>query len=96
MDEARNQLKNAQGVVLSLPKKQEIMVYLKKVMQEGRLRIPFDRALMNEMNSERQELTKTGQVQFHTRPGPTMSGSGHLHLRCMLRGQRFQNTLEWF
>ena len=64
VEEARKLLKNAQGVMLSLPKKQEIMVYLKKVMQEQRLRIPFDRDLMNEMNSERYELTKTGQVQF--------------------------------
>lgn len=64
VEEARKLLKNAQGVMLSLPKKQEIMVYLKKVMQEQRLRIPFDRDLMNEMNSERYELTKTGQIQF--------------------------------
>lgn len=64
VEETRKLLKNADGVMLSSPKKQEIMVYLKKVMQEQRLRIPFDRALMNEMNSERYEMTKTGQLQF--------------------------------
>ena len=64
VEEARKLVKKAEGVTLSLPRKQEIMVYLKKVMQEQRLRIPFDRGLMNEMNSERYELTKTGQIQF--------------------------------
>lgn len=64
VEEARKLVKNAEGVTLSLPKKQEIMVHLKKVMQEQRLRIPFDMALMNEMNSERYELNKTGQIQF--------------------------------
>ncbi len=64
VEEARKLLKNAEGVFLSEPKKQEIMVYLKKVMQEQRLHIPFDRELMNEMNSETFELTKTGQLKF--------------------------------
>ena len=64
VEETRKLVKNAEGVALSLPKKQEIMVYLKKMMQEQRLRIPFDMALMNEMNSERYELNKTGQIQF--------------------------------
>ncbi len=57
-------LKNAQGIMLSLPAKQQVMVYLKQLMQEGRVHIPFDMDLINEMNVERYELTKTGQLQF--------------------------------
>ncbi len=57
-------LKNARGIMLSLPKKQEIMVYLRQLMEDGRLHLPFDRELINEMNVERYELKKTGQSEF--------------------------------
>lgn len=40
------------------------MVYLKQLMQEGRLHISYDPELTNEMNGERYELTKTRQMQF--------------------------------
>ena len=65
VDEAvRAGLKNARGIMLTLPKKQEVMSYLKHMMQDGRLGIPFGREMMNEMNVERYEVTKTGQIQF--------------------------------
>ncbi len=47
-----------------MPKKQDVMVYLKQLMQEGRLHIPNEPELINEMNVERFELTKTGQMQL--------------------------------
>ena len=56
-------LRNAQGIMPSLPTKQEVMVYLKQLMQEGRLHIPYETELINEMNAERYELTTTGQMQ---------------------------------
>ncbi len=56
--------KNAQGIMLSLPSKQQVAVYLKQLMQEQRVNIPFDQDLINELNVERYELTKTGQNQF--------------------------------
>jgi len=34
------------------------------LIQEARLHIPYDPELINEMNAERYELTKTGQIQF--------------------------------
>ena len=40
------------------------MVYLKQLMQGGRVQVPFDRELINELNVERYELTKTDLVQF--------------------------------
>ena len=57
-------LKNAQGIFLSLPKKQEIMDYFKRKMQDGHLHFPRDPELMNEMSAERFQLSKTGQLQF--------------------------------
>ena len=40
------------------------MVYLKRLIQDGRAQVPFDREPINELNVERYELTRTGQVQF--------------------------------
>ena len=63
-DAIRSGLKNAQGTVLTLPMKQQILVLVKKRMEEGKLQIPYDWELINEINLERYELTKTGQTQF--------------------------------
>src|SRR3989454_1840121 len=56
--------KNAQGIFLSLPKKQEIMDYFKRKMQDGHLHFRRDAELMNEMSADRFQLSKTGQLQF--------------------------------
>ncbi len=50
-------LRNAKGIMPSLPKKQEVMVYLKQLMREGRLHAPYEHEIVNEMNGERYELT---------------------------------------
>jgi phage FluMu gp28-like protein len=57
-------LKNVKGITLTLPEKQQVMVYLKQRMEDGRLQIPYDSQLINEMNVERSELTQTGHLQF--------------------------------
>ena len=57
-------LKNAQGIMLSLPSKQQVLVYVKQLMQEKRIHLYYDMDLINELNIERYELTKTGQIQF--------------------------------
>ena len=63
-DVVRAGLKNARGIMLSLPKKQDVMGYLKQLMENGRLHIPFDRDLMNEINGEQFQMTETGQIKF--------------------------------
>jgi phage FluMu gp28-like protein len=63
-DAQRSGLKNALGVFLSLQKKQEIMDYFKRKMQDGHLHFRRDPELMNEMSAERCQLSKTGQLQF--------------------------------
>jgi phage FluMu gp28-like protein len=63
-DAYKSGLKNAQGVFLSLPMKQQIMDYFKRMMQDGHLHFRRDPELMNEMSAERFQLSKTGQLQF--------------------------------
>lgn len=50
--------------MLSLPVKQDVLNYLKLMMQGKRLLIPHQLELANELNIERFELTKAGQIQF--------------------------------
>jgi len=57
-------LRNVEGVILSLPVKQEILGYLKQLMQNRLFTYPFDLNLTAELNVERFELTKTGQIMF--------------------------------
>lgn len=57
-------LTGSMGIMLSLPAKQQVMVYFKKQMQEGRIHTPYDPDLVNQVTIERYEFTKTGQTQF--------------------------------
>lgn len=63
-DAIKSGLKNALGVFLSLQKKQEIMDYFKRKMQDGHLHFRRDSELMSEISAERYQLSKTGQPQF--------------------------------
>jgi phage FluMu gp28-like protein len=64
-DVVRAGLKNARGIMLSGPKKQDVMNYLKQSMEDGRLLYPFDREFINEMNGERFQVMETGQIKFY-------------------------------
>lgn len=64
LDEAKKSVPNIEGVVLTVPMKQDILGYLKMQMQQKRFLIPYQLELANEMNVERFELTKSGQIQF--------------------------------
>ena len=57
-------LKNTQGIMLSLPSKQEVLGYLKQLMEARRLQIFYDVDLINEVHLERYELSKVGQIMF--------------------------------
>ena len=45
-------------------RKQEVMVYLKQLMQNGHVHIPYDRELISELNLEQYKMMKTGQIRF--------------------------------
>jgi phage FluMu gp28-like protein len=66
---ARAGLKNARGIVLTQPKKQDVMTFLKHCMEDGLVHIPYDRDLLNELNVERFELEETGRLRFSHPPG---------------------------
>jgi hypothetical protein len=50
--------------MLTVPSKQEIFGYMKNLMQTRALSLYYDRDLIAEINVERYELTKNGQIQF--------------------------------
>jgi phage FluMu gp28-like protein len=63
-DMQKGGIPNVEGITLTLPSKQEILGHLKQLMQNQLFTYPFDVNLTSELNVERYELTKTGQIQF--------------------------------
>jgi len=63
-DMQKGGIPNVEGVILSLPVKQEILGHLKQLMQNQLFTYPFNVDLTSELNVERFELTKTGQIMF--------------------------------
>jgi len=64
VEQSRKEVKNVKGIMLSLQEKQNVMVCMKRTMEKGQLRIPYDSELINEINVERYEQTQTGQTKF--------------------------------
>ncbi|RLE38234.1 hypothetical protein DRJ17_04515 [Candidatus Woesearchaeota archaeon] len=64
-DMKRAGLSNVTGITLTLPRKEEIMSLLKAKMQEGLVKIPYDKDLIAELNVEKFELTKDGRIKFY-------------------------------
>jgi len=62
-------LHNVQGIILTMPMKQEVMTSIKQMMLEKRLHLPRDHELENEMNGQIAEITSTGKTKFHHRTG---------------------------
>ena len=50
--------------MLTVPSKQEILGYMKHLMETEALSIYYDPDLIAQINLERYEVTKTGQIQF--------------------------------
>ena len=57
-------LPRVEGVNFTEPKKEEMATILKQNMVEGRFKLPYDRDVINELNVERFELTKSGKIKF--------------------------------
>jgi phage FluMu gp28-like protein len=64
LEQAKKTVPNVEGVILTGPAKQEILGYLKLMMQEKRVLFPHELEFLQELNVERFELTKSGQIQF--------------------------------
>jgi len=70
LEQAQKTVPNVEGVVLTAPRKQDILGYLKLMMQERRVLFPYELDFLQELNVERFELSKSGQVLF-SHPGGT-------------------------
>jgi len=64
LEQAQKTVRNVEGVVLTAPQKQDILGYLKLMMQERRVLFPYELDFLQELNVERFELSKSGQVLF--------------------------------
>jgi len=54
----------AKGITFTQQTKQEMAQLMKQRMAEGRFKMPYDRELLDELNIERYEFTKTGRISF--------------------------------
>jgi phage FluMu gp28-like protein len=54
----------AQGITFTQNSKMEMAQLLKQRLHEDALRIPYDRSLLDELNIEQYELTKTGKITY--------------------------------
>jgi len=64
LEQAQKTVSNVEGVVLTAPQKQDVLGYLKLVMQERRVLFPYELDFLQELNVERFELSKSGQILF--------------------------------
>jgi hypothetical protein len=55
---------NPKGIIFTQDSKQEMAQILRQRLAENRLRLPYDRSLLDELNVEQYQLTKTGRVQL--------------------------------
>lgn len=62
-------VKVPEGTALTIQEKQNIMFYLRQLMEEGRIHFAYDRDLIGEMNVEQFQYTKTGQTKFSNPSG---------------------------
>ena len=59
----------ARGITFTQNNKQEMAQILRRHLQEATLHIPYDRHLLDELNVERYQLTKTGKIALDHPPG---------------------------
>jgi phage FluMu gp28-like protein len=64
IEQAQKTVSNVEGVVLTAPQKQDVLAYLKLLMQERRVLFPYELDFLQELNVERFELAKSGQILF--------------------------------
>jgi len=63
-DMKQSRIPNVEGINFTEQRKEEIATILKRSMVLGRLKIPYDPDLINELNIERFEITKAGRIRF--------------------------------
>jgi len=61
---ARAGIPNVEGVVLTVPRKEEVLGHLKQQMQTESILFPCDEELIPEIHGEKFEPTKDGHIRF--------------------------------
>lgn len=64
LEQAQKTVSKVEGVVLTAPQKQDVLGYLKLLMQERRVLFPYELDFLQELNVEQFELSKSGQILF--------------------------------
>jgi len=62
--QARKTAPNVEGIVLTSSQKQDVLGYLKLMMQRRRVLFPYELDFLQELNVERFEQSKSGQIIF--------------------------------
>ena len=62
-------LRRVEGINFTQNIKQEMAQLMRQRMREGRFQMPFNREILDELNVEKYELTKTGKITFTHPPG---------------------------
>jgi len=57
-------IQNVEGIMFTEQRKEELATVLKEKMLKSEFKLPYDLALINDLNVERYELTKTGRIKF--------------------------------
>lgn len=63
-DARKSGAKLAEGIVLTVPEKQNMLYHMRQLMEQDTLHFAYNPDLVNEMNAEQFEYMKTGQTQF--------------------------------
>lgn len=65
MEEVRGQgLTNAEGKAFTAQSKAEMLAYLRIKMEQGKLKMPYNHRLCQQINSQQYEYAKSGQLKF--------------------------------
>ena len=65
LDELRRQeLHNIKAASFTIQKKAEYLTFLKLKMEQGKFKMPYSRRLCQQINEQRYEYTKSGQIRF--------------------------------
>jgi hypothetical protein len=64
-EELRNQdVTNTEGITFTIQTKEKLLTNLKLVMEQNRLKLPYNRQLIEQINQQQYEYTKTGHLSF--------------------------------
>jgi len=64
LEELKNQGVPADGLTFTVKAKENLLSCLKIAMEQGRLRIPYDRRLCQQINEQQYTYSKSGHLQF--------------------------------